>query len=647
MSAPPAGDGAGGREGPVRIAYCDGPRLRRVFLAAYEHLSAHRSELDRINVFPVADGDTGTNLTLTLRSVADAVRPLESSSVSRIARTAARASVLGARGNSGMILSHLLLRFARALGERVRVGVEELSEALYRAGTGLHEALESPVQGTILTVARDAAEEGRRGAARREDLYEWLRDVRDAAVDSLRKTRYALPALREAGVVDAGAKGFVRMLDGAVQYIESGSLWRWGGEGTATGATVEPAPGGARGALAGRHAGAGEREEGEEEGRYCVQITLRRARVPDPSKLRGRLAELGSSLIVLRTGELAKVHIHADDPDAVERRLREFGDVAARRVEDTRAASPGVAVVTDSACDLPREWARAHGVEVVPLQVIAGDRTYRDGVDLGADELLAMLRDRGREPPSTSQPPPRAFLDAYRRALEEGAEEILGIFLSGAVSGTFDSASTAARELEAPVRLVDSRSGSLGLGMQVVRALELLQEGLGTEEVARRIERLRARSNILFTVEDLETLQRSGRVTGLRAWLGGMLDVRPLLHLDAEGNVVPFDRVRGRERSREKLLDHLDARISGAERVRLGVAHAGRPDFAARIERELAHRYRPVESWCRPVTAVLGAHMGEGAWGVCYQIEVPGGEPSDRSAVGNGPPVGDGRGARA
>lgn len=596
----------GGAPPPVKISYCDGPRLRRALLAAADYVSAHRAELDRINLFPVADGDTGTNLALTMRSVAEAVRPMETGSVGEVARAAAEASVLGARGNSGMMVAHFLLGFSGSLGRRLRAGTREIADALEAASASLTRAVERPVEGTILTVARETARAARERAEERRDLYEWLRDVKAAAHRSLQRTREMIPVLREADVVDAGAKGFVGLLEGTLRYIEGRPLS--GEEGAAAG---EPPP-------------SPRRPADSDEGRYCTQVALRGPGVPEDDALRERVRDLGTSLLVVRAGEVAKVHVHADDPDAVEARLTGLGEVVSFRVEDTRPEGPArrVGVVTDSSADLPREWARENGVEVVPLEVVIGDRSYRDGVEIGPDELLAVLRDPSLPLPTTSQAPPGAFADAYRRCLDRGSEEVLGIFLSGAVSGTLGSARTAARGVDGDrVRVMDSRSGSLGLGMLVLRAVELLDEGASREEVAREIERIRARSNVFFTVEDLGGLLRSGRVGRGRAWLGDLLGLRPVLTLDADGDVVPHARARGEAGAREAMLAAVDGAVQGADRCRIGVVHAGVPDLARRVAGEAHRRWSPVQVLCEPLTAVIAAHLGAGAWGLCYQIE--------------------------
>jgi len=603
------------RRPKIGIAYLDGHRLRRGLLAGAAHVGSQRSELDRINVFPVPDGDTGTNLTLTLRSIAEALRNVRSASISEVASVAAEASVLGARGNSGMLFSHFLMGFAHSLGRRLRAGTAEIADALSDAAASLHGVLEHPREGTIITVARDLATEARRRAASRTDVHLWLRDLQTAGERSLRRTMDLLPVLREAGVVDAGAKGFVAFFEGVLNYVE----------GHAPGDVIFEAPlerthGGDRPSLyVAREAGVG-----ADEGRYCTQVAVRGAELPDQAELRSVLEGLGTSTIVLRVGQVAKVHIHSDEPESVTALLSQFGEVVSERVEDTQLVGAGrhVAVVTDSSADLPRGWVERHGVTVVPLQVIVGDRTYRDGIDLDGDGLAEILGTPGAPIPKTSQPAPSDFLERYRAALDRGAEALLGIFVSSTLSGTYGSAAAAMRSLEGiPGEAIDSRSGSLGVGLLVARAVELLDDGLDLPRVADELRAVRDRSNLFLTVDTFEHLLRSGRVGRAKAWLGGVLDLKPILSLDDAGRVIKVATARGPDDLQDQVIELLADRLSGARRYRLGIAHFCVPEVAESLQERLRRRFEPVEILSGPTTASLAVHTGPGAWAVAYQIE--------------------------
>jgi DegV family protein with EDD domain len=594
----------------LQIGYLDGRRFRQLILAGVRCVSGEREELDRINVFPVPDGDTGTNLTLTLRSIADAVRPLKSRSLAEVVGVAAEASVIGARGNSGMLFSHLLLGFAQGVGHRLRAGSTEVAEAFSSAATRLHDALEDPREGTIVSVVRDMAEAGMAGGRFREgDLIPWLHDLRVEANASLRRTQELLPELKEAGVVDAGAKGFVKFFEGVLQLIEGRVETR-----ALESSTSESQPS----LYFAREAGAGANE-----GRYCTQVVVR-GELPDTPVLRQALAGLGTSTIILRSGSVAKVHIHSDEPKTVLKILAQFGAIESELIEDTLlagTASHHTAVLTDSASDLPREWVERHGVHVIPMQVIVGDEVYRDGVDLQPDELLAMMQS-GSVRPKTSQPTPAAFEAAARSALDHGAEELLGVFVSSAVSGTCASGAKVLQTFEnVPVEVIDSRSGSLGVGLLIIRAIELLEQGFDFPALAAEIRRVRDQSNVFFTVDTMEHLLRSGRIGRTKALLGGMLDVKPILSLTPDGSVVPIGRARGREAVVDAVFELLDKRLDGAAEIRFGVAHFGAEAIAEDIARRLEDRYSPREVLVGPASASLGVHTGPGTWALAYQIE--------------------------
>src|SRR5687767_7961797 len=208
----------------VGIAYVDGPRLARSLFAASDWVAAGRDEINRINVFPVPDGDTGTNFSLTLRAVADALRALGDAPLPDTARTVARAAVLGARGNSGMLLAHFLLGFSDALGDRAVATAPDLARAIRSGADRLYESLDDPREGTILTVARDAAAAAEPVAATSRDIGEFMKRLLEEGEVALARTPELMAVLKEAGVVDAGGKGFVRMLEGVVRYIHGDAI---------------------------------------------------------------------------------------------------------------------------------------------------------------------------------------------------------------------------------------------------------------------------------------------------------------------------------------------------------------------------------------------------------------------------------------
>jgi DegV family protein with EDD domain len=539
----------------------------------------------------------------------------------------AEAGVVTARGNSGMLFARWLSGFAEAVDDRERAGARELAAALVHAARRLYEAVERPVEGTMLTVVREVSEQADRIAARTPDLVDFARALLARGRDALAATTDALPALREAGVVDAGAKGFVRFLEGATHLLagerEAVALGTLPDETREAAVWTSIEPG---------------------HGRYCTEYLLRGDPLAEEPELVAALRPLGSSLVIHRTPTIAKIHIHTDAPPGVRDVLRAFGRVETAKIEDMEAqhrqlATRPVAVVTDSTCDLPPEWVLEHDVVVVPMTVLFGEDAYLDQLEMGYEEFLRRLTAPAEPPPTTSQPAPAQFREAFVRALES-ADRVLVLLVSGALSGTLQSAQAVAREFEGRVTCVDSRSVSLGLGFLVVRAVERLAAGASLEDVGADLERTRDRARLFFTVETLDYVLRSGRVGAARAFLADLFDWRPILSLDGEGRVVAAGRARGRDGVRDRIVALLHREVPrSTAAIRFGIVHAAYPEIADRLTPELRQTWPQAEIWVRPVTGVLAAHAGPGAWGAFVQMAGP--EPGDE---GTNPRVGPSKG---
>jgi fatty acid kinase/fatty acid kinase fatty acid binding subunit len=606
--------------GPTHL---DGAGLRGALLTANEYVQRHRADLNRINVFPVPDGDTGTNLALTVSSIADRLRGGSDDSLAVVAGQASEAAIMGARGNCGMILSHFLLGFSDAVGDRVRIGVGEFAQVLRAATEHVYRALEKPVEGTMITIMRAITDEAER--LQHSDFVVLFERLLVKAREALAATPDLLPQLKAAGVVDAGAKGFVHLLEGISSFVAGDPLVAldeppgWEAEPAFAAASVEYVE--------------------TETFRFCTEALVKGRKIPGSDAVRAVLRGKGDSLVVIRTGELLKVHIHTDDPDDVFAYLRSLGRLATHKAEDMRAqhatveraAAAGhmtlarrpVSIVADTACDLPDEVVRAHGIHLVPLSLVFGDRVLRDRFDVTADAFAEELK-KGAHP-GTSQPPPASFLEAYRRAAEEG-ESIVAVILSSGLSGTFASAQAAARQHAhdgVPVHLFDSRGGSVMQGLLAVKASELGELGWSGERIVRELERIRGRSGILVVLDTFERALASGRVGRGRAWLGSLLDIKPILEVDDAGKLNPVARVRGRKQVLPKMLELLEERVpKDARKIRFGIFHVAIPEILDEVSAEVRARYGPdAEILTAPGTPIIATHAGEGAWGLAWMIE--------------------------
>jgi DegV family protein with EDD domain len=270
---------------------------------------------------------------------------------------------------------------------------------------------------------------------------------------------------------------------------------------------------------------------------------------------------------------------------------------------------PGFRVVTDSTADVPPEWCARYGIEVVPLRVLFGNESFRDRVDLSADQFFDRLRGSDRLP-TTSAPSPGDFAAVYERLRHE-CDGVVSIHISGDLSGTVEAARVGAGSVEGfPVHVIDSRC----LSMCLAYLARTAAEADTLETAVRRVEERVPRQGILALLDTLRYLEMGGRIGRAQARLGTVLDLKPILSL-AEGRVVPLDRVRTRAKAIPRLVERLRQDLPVE---RLAVMHAQAPEDAERIRAQLAAELPEVEVDVGELGAVLGTHVGPGTVGLAY-----------------------------
>ena len=283
-----------------------------------------------------------------------------------------------------------------------------------------------------------------------------------------------------------------------------------------------------------------------------------------------------------------------------------------------------IAVVTDSTASLPADVVAARGLVVVPLQVVIGSEVHDEGTP-GASSARVASALYGTVPVSTSRPAPAALLEVYRSVADAGAEAIVSVHLASQMSGTVESARSAAARAPVPVHVVDSRQVGFATGYAAVAAADAAARGAGVEEAANAARARAAACRSLFYVDTLEHLRRGGRIGSATALLGGALSVKPLLAVE-EGVVVTLERVRTSGRALARLAD-LAVEHAGRRPVDVGVAHLANPERAGQLSEQLGERLAgPLEGrdvWCAELGAVLGAHVGPGMIAVCVAPRSP------------------------
>jgi fatty acid kinase fatty acid binding subunit len=270
------------------------------------------------------------------------------------------------------------------------------------------------------------------------------------------------------------------------------------------------------------------------------------------------------------------------------------------------------AIVLDSTADFPEAQERLANWRVVPLYVLFGDESYRDYVDLSPEEFYARLRTSERLP-TTSQPTPGDFLATYEELA--AYDRIYSLHISAALSGTFQSASTAAAEVGGDkVRTVDSETASAAITMLGLAIQRRLDQGTTDEAVEALIQRYRERASLIFTVDTLEFLRRGGRIGRASAWAGQLLHVKPILTIERE--VVPLKRVRGNQKAMQEFVTAFTSGTEDVPTLKVGIAHADAPERARQLQKMVRHERPQAEiEVVTTLGAVVGTHAGPGTVG--------------------------------
>ncbi len=269
------------------------------------------------------------------------------------------------------------------------------------------------------------------------------------------------------------------------------------------------------------------------------------------------------------------------------------------------------AIVLDSTADFPEAQERFPNWRVVPLYVLFGDESYRDYVELAPPEFYARLR-TSEQLPTTSQPTPGDFLRTYEELA--AYDRIYSLHISAALSGTYQSAATAAAEIGDKVRTVDSESASAAIAMLGMAIQTRLVSGTTDEDIGALIDRYRRDAHLIFTVDTLEFLRRGGRIGRASAWAGQLLHVKPILTIERE--VVPLKRVRGNQKAMQEFVSAFTTTTHDTPTLKVGIAHADAPERATQLEK-MVHAERP-QAEIEVVTtlgAVVGTHAGPGTVG--------------------------------
>ncbi|PJB59689.1 MAG: fatty acid-binding protein DegV [Bacteroidetes bacterium CG_4_9_14_3_um_filter_41_19] len=591
--------------------HINGKFLYYAFIAGGNQVLQNQVEINRINVFPVNDKDTGTNLASTIRSVIDNIKPHKSykTTVSSIAD----AALIGARGNSGVIFAQFLHGLSRETLDKPFITLPEFAESVKKSIPYIYEAVANPVEGTMLTVIREWSEFLN---TKKEAIHDFKNIIIDSIAvleNSLTETTLKLKVLNKSGFVDAGAKGFVLFIKGIIDFIKNGNI-----------RNLAVAPNEIISLI---HTE--EVNDGEITQRFCTEAIIRNVNI-SKTELQHILSKNGDSVVVAGSESICRIHIHTNHPAELFHQLKNSGTITYQKVDDMVRQQEtafkrkwNIALVTDSTCDLSKELIDFYQINVVPINLNFGDNHYLDKVTIQPNQFYDLLETHA-EFPKTSQINEQTFTNLYSH-LASHYNAIVAVHLTNQFSGTYANSVKAGKriseEFNKPVHVIDSKNLSGALGLLVLKAAKNIEAGESVESIIESLEKDVVQSKIFVSVRNLKYMIKGGRVSKPKGLIARILGLNPVISMDKNGKSILFGKTFSQEASLNKIYKHIKKISDGKTVWNYIILHANNPEGAEKAEEKMdaITGIKPIS--VVNISPVIGMHAGNGAIAISLLFE--------------------------
>jgi DegV family protein with EDD domain len=566
--------------------------------------------LNKINVFPVNDGDTGSNMATTIWSTIESILPDKSFTITanRIAETA----IINARGNSGIIFAQFLFGMSKETGGRESITIPQFAVCIKNSIPYMYEAVANPVEGTMLTVIRDWSEFIYTKKDIITDFNQLFVRSKEVLLKSLLETKQKLLVLAKANVVDAGANAFVLFIEGIIEFIYSSSVRKL------LHSKKEPL------VLPSNNEHICEVVKF----RYCTEGILRNLTV-DQKTLSGILQQNGDSVVIGGDNKIEHIHVHTNNPAILFHHLKDLSLTTFHKADDMLRQSEiifkrkwKIAIVTDSTCDLPQDLIDMYQINMLPINIHFGERHYLDKVTIHPEQFYVLLN-HFNEFPKTSQINEKAFSVLYTQ-LASQYDSIIAIHLTDKFSGTYFSSQKAAqntsKEFNKSITVLNSKSLSGALGLITLRVAQAIEGGLSHDQIVLRAEKWIEDSRIFVNVKTLKYMVRGGRVSHTKGFIANLLNINPIVSMDKNGNSFVFGNTFSQKSNMEKVMDHIYTICKNREVWNYIVLHAQNNEAAEWYKQKMNEFTGKMPVAIVNISPVIGSNAGIGAVSVALMF---------------------------
>jgi DegV family protein with EDD domain len=589
--------------------------LKMIFTGG-KHIIQSENELNQLNVYPVPDGDTGSNMAALMRYVVAQHYPTDN--FGRMLTALADASLIGSCGNSGMILSAFFVGLAKIqhVADKTTLTINEFIDCLASGVKQAHQAVAQPVEGTILTVMQSWVNACMDKRTQVTDFESLFHSTLPIAENALTQTEFLLPALKENHVVDAGAYGFTKLIQGMNKALHDPEQFdvHWEDHETCHDHVAHH-----------NH----QTEMSPDSYQYCME-TLLSSSHDDLNELREKLAGFCDSIVLNQSPSNIKAHVHTTNVMQCTELLKKYGHIIHQKIDDIKIQwainehrKHKIAIVTDSSADIPQHVRDTAQIHTIPMQVRVGEHALIDRLSIDLPTLFSQINSHSTK--TMTSAPSVDIVNRYLHFLTSHYDSIIVMTLSSRFSSTFqlikNQAEHVSRGTGKKIDVVDTHSIASGHGLLVMKAAKLLDQGNDHDQVIQALTKARDNIHVYVVVDELKTMRESGRFSKILHKIADWGQLKPILSMDKTGQMTIASLTLGKQKSWNKIYSLLNKIIKTSNEYTLLISHTTAMETITSFAEQLRGTTgASVIDICETAPSV-GVHAGRGAIAVAVYAE--------------------------
>lgn len=573
------------------------------FLTGAKAVISNEEHLNLINVFPIKDNDTGSNLASLMNEIL--TKSTLEHTLKDTLNSISNAALIGSKGNSGLIFSQFFYGLSIDVNDD-ELDLEKLVLSLENGYNYAYESIENPVEGTIITLMRKWVLTLKSFLPHKTDIKESLMSSNKALKKALKQTKDELLVLKKNDVVDAGAKAFTIFVDGFVNSVTNNEE------------KIKQLKPIIKNDLDHKQFS----NLDEITNRYCTEVLIKTNL--DKFAINSLVKKFGNSLVIGKSSNYYKIHIHTNDPSGFVSEVKNFAAIYETKIEDmvnqynlNNKKQAKIGIITDSIADLPREITENNNIQVLPISIKAGDMYYFDGLTVNNNTIIEIVNS-SNELPKTASPNLVSVIEMLKN-LKKYYEKLIILTVSSKMSSTYNVFNTAVKRLDSKdIIIIDTLQNSTAQGLLVLKASKLALEDESFLNIIDKIKASIKRTKILVHVDSLDNMVKGGRIKKGLNIFAKIVRLKPIVSINEAGEGIVYKLSIGSKHNLKRILKHLK-KVHNKEGIKTyAISHVNNLALAEKLKTEIIKQIKIKPAYITDTSSVIALNAGNKAVAVAY-----------------------------